>query len=47
MLGTTAWIDQCRNYAAILIVAKPEEGKKVLWSSMMNLINEALGGNCN
>jgi CubicO group peptidase (beta-lactamase class C family) len=47
MLGTTAWIDNCRNYAAILIVAKPEEGKKVLWSSLMNLINEALGGNCN
>ena len=47
MLGTTAWIDKCRNYAAILIVAKPEEPKKVLWSGMMNLVNEALGGNCN
>jgi len=47
MLGTTAWIDQCRNYAAILIVAKPEEPKKVVWTSMMNLINTALGGNCN
>ena len=47
MLGTTAWIDKCRNYAAILIVAKPEEPKKVLWSGMMNLIDEALGGNCN
>jgi CubicO group peptidase (beta-lactamase class C family) len=47
MLGTTAWIDKCRNYAAILIVAKPEEGKKVLWSSMMNIVNDALGSNCN
>ncbi len=47
MLGTTAWIDGCRNYCAILIVAKPEEPKKVIWSSMMNLINEAIGGNCN
>ena len=47
MLGTTAWIDKCRNYCAILIVAKPDEPKKVIWSSMMNLINSALGGNCN
>jgi hypothetical protein len=47
MLGTTAWIDHCRNYCAILIVAKPDEPKKVIWSSMMNLINSALGGNCN
>jgi CubicO group peptidase (beta-lactamase class C family) len=47
MLGTSVYIDKCRNYAAVLTVAKPEEEKKVLWSSMMNLINEALGGNCN
>jgi CubicO group peptidase (beta-lactamase class C family) len=47
MLGTTAWIDNCRRYAAILIVAKPEEPKKVIWSSMMSLINEAISGNCN
>lgn len=47
MLGTTAWFDPCRNYAAILIVAKPEEPHKVIWTSMMNLINGALGGNCN
>jgi CubicO group peptidase (beta-lactamase class C family) len=47
MLGSTAWIDQCRSYAAILLVAKPEEPKKVLWSGMKNLIDEALGGNCN
>jgi CubicO group peptidase (beta-lactamase class C family) len=47
MLGTTAWIDGCRNYCAILIVAKPEEQKKVIWSSMMGLLNGVLGGNCN
>lgn len=47
MLGSCVYIDKCRNYAAVLIVAKPEEEKKVLWSSMMNLVNEALGGNCN
>jgi CubicO group peptidase (beta-lactamase class C family) len=47
MLGTTAWIDPCRKYAAILIVAKPNEPKKVVWTSMMNLIDQALGGNCN
>jgi CubicO group peptidase (beta-lactamase class C family) len=47
MLGTTAWFDPCRNYAAILIVAKPEEQKKVIWTNMMNLIDAALGANCN
>lgn len=45
-LGTTVYIDKCRNYAAILIVAKPEEEKKPLYQSMMNLINEVLGGDC-
>lgn len=45
--GSAAWIDKCRNYAAVLITAKPEEEKKPLFSSMMNLVNEALGGNCN
>lgn len=45
-LGTTAYIDKCRNYAAILIVLKPEEEKKPLYQSMMNLINEQLGGDC-
>ena len=47
MLGTTAWLDNCRKYAAILIVEKPDEPKKVIWSSMMNLIAEGIGGNCN
>jgi CubicO group peptidase (beta-lactamase class C family) len=45
-LGTTPYIDKCRNYAAILIVAKPEEEKKPLYQNMMNLINEVLGGDC-
>jgi CubicO group peptidase (beta-lactamase class C family) len=44
MLGTTAYIDKCRNYAAILIVEKPEEEKKVLYKSMKNLVDEAIGG---
>jgi CubicO group peptidase (beta-lactamase class C family) len=47
MLGTAVYIDKCRNYAAVLIVAKPDEEKKPIWTSMMNLINEQLGGNCN
>jgi CubicO group peptidase (beta-lactamase class C family) len=47
LLGTTPFIDKCRNYAAILIVLKPEEEKKALYQSMMNLVNEALGGGCN
>jgi CubicO group peptidase (beta-lactamase class C family) len=47
MLGTAVWIDPCRNYAAVLIVAKPTEEKKPVWTSMMNLINQQLGGNCN
>lgn len=46
-MGTTPFIDKCRNYAAVLIVAKPEEEKKAVWLSMMNLINEALGNGCN
>jgi CubicO group peptidase (beta-lactamase class C family) len=46
-LGTTPYIDKCRNYAAILLVAKPEEEKKAIWQSMMNLVNEALGSGCN
>ncbi|HEV2355041.1 MAG TPA: serine hydrolase domain-containing protein [Puia sp.] len=47
MLGTAAWIDSCRKYAAVLITAKPEEDKKQVYTSMMTLVNEALGGNCN
>lgn len=44
-LGTTPYIDKCRNYAAILIVEKPEEDtKKSLYLSMKNLIDQGLGG---
>ena len=46
MLGTTAFIDKCRNYAAILIVEKPEEEKKNLWQSLKNLLDEQLGSGC-
>ena len=46
MLGTTAFIDKCRNYAAILIVEKPEEEKKNLWQSLKNLVDEQLGSGC-
>jgi len=45
--GSAAWIDKCRNYAAVLITAKPEEEKKPVFVSMKNLIDEAIGGNCN
>ena len=44
ILGTTAYIDKCRNYAAILIVEKPEEEKKLLYISMKNLVDQAIGG---
>ncbi len=46
-LGSAAYLDKCRGYAAILIVSKPEEDKKPIWQNMMNLVNEALGGGCN
>jgi CubicO group peptidase (beta-lactamase class C family) len=45
MLGTVAFIDKCRNYAAILIVEKPEEEKKILYQSLKNLVDEQIGGN--
>ena len=45
LLMTAPIIDQCRKYAAILIVQKPEEEqKKALFFSMKNLIDEAIGG---
>jgi CubicO group peptidase (beta-lactamase class C family) len=44
LLGTTPIIDKCRNYAAILIVQKPEEEqKKSLGLSMKGLVDEAIG----
>lgn len=45
LLGTTPFIDKCRNYAAILMVQKPEEEqKKSLSLNMKNLVDEAIGG---
>jgi hypothetical protein len=46
LLGTTPLIDKCRNYAAILIVEKPEEEKKILSPGMKNLADAAIGGGC-
>jgi CubicO group peptidase (beta-lactamase class C family) len=45
-MGTIPYIDKCRNYAAILIVAKPEEEKKPLYQSLKNLVDGAVGGGC-
>jgi len=44
MMGTTPYIDKCRNYAAILIADKPEEEKKPLFQSLKNLVDGAVGG---
>ncbi|HEY4060863.1 MAG TPA: serine hydrolase domain-containing protein [Puia sp.] len=44
ILGTTAFLDKCRNYAAILIVAKPEEEKKIFFQSLKSLIDGQIGG---
>ncbi|MHA4807712.1 serine hydrolase domain-containing protein [Flavitalea flava] len=45
LFGTTAYLDKCRNYGAILIVQKPAEEKKPgLYLSMKNLIDEQIGG---
>ena len=44
--GTAAWIDKCRNYAAIIIVEKPEEDKKPLFQNLINLVGAAVGGGC-
>jgi len=44
--GTVPFMDKCRNYAAILIVEKPEEEKKPLLQSLMNLIGEQMGAGC-
>jgi CubicO group peptidase (beta-lactamase class C family) len=47
LLGTAAFLDTCRNYSAVIIVEKPQEEKKPLYQSLMNLIGEAVGGSCN
>jgi CubicO group peptidase (beta-lactamase class C family) len=44
LMGTIPYIDKCRNYAAILIVQKPEEEKKPLYQSLKNLVDGAVGG---
>jgi CubicO group peptidase (beta-lactamase class C family) len=46
LLGTAPFIDKCRNYAAILIVEKPEEEKKPLYQNLINLAGAAIGGAC-
>ena len=46
LLGTAAWVDKCRNYAAVLIVEKPEEEKKPIYQNLINLVGEAIGGAC-
>jgi len=43
LLGTTPFLDKCRNYAGILIVLKPEEEKKSLYPSFKNLLDGAVG----
>lgn len=47
MLGSTPFIDRCRNYAAILLVLKPEEEqRRDLSVSMKNLIDELIPSGC-
>lgn len=46
LMGTAAWIDKCRNYAAVLIVEKPEEEKKPIYQNLINLVGQAIGGAC-
>ena len=41
-LTMTAYIDRCRNYAAVLFVEKPEEEKKPVWLSMKSLLDEQI-----
>ena len=45
--GCFPYIDKCRHYAAVLLVAKPEEDKKPIGLNMMNLINAQLASSCN
>ena len=45
--GVVPFIDKCRNYAAILIVEKPEEEKKPLLQSLMGLFGEKMGACAN
>ncbi len=45
--GCFPYIDTCRHYAAVLLMAKPEEDKKPIGLNMMNLINAQLTSSCN
>ena len=44
--GMAAWVDTCRNYAAVIIVEKPQEEKKPIYQNLINLVGEAIGGAC-
>jgi CubicO group peptidase (beta-lactamase class C family) len=48
LVGTTPFIDKCRNYAAILFVGKPEgeTDQKRIAQSFKSLIDGAIGGSC-
>jgi hypothetical protein len=46
LLGMAAWLDKCRNYAAVIIVEKPEEEKKPIYQNLINLVGQAIGGAC-
>jgi CubicO group peptidase (beta-lactamase class C family) len=45
--GVAPFLDKCRGYATILIVEKPEEEKKPLLQSLVNLIGEQMGACAN
>jgi CubicO group peptidase (beta-lactamase class C family) len=47
LLGDYPYIDRCRNYAAILIVAKPrEEQKKEFYKRLKEAVDSQINSNC-
>lgn len=48
MMGAYAWIDTCRNYAAVILPAKPVEGqKKEFFPAMREAVGQLFpGGGC-
>ncbi len=47
LLGTYPFIDKCRNYAAIIIVAKPkEEQNKAFYKQIKEAIDSQINSNC-
>src|SRR5579871_6309244 len=47
LLGTYPFIDKCRNYAAIIIVAKPkEEQNKTFYKQLKEAIDSQINSNC-